>query len=93
MTMQVVFCFFLLFGLAYAAGPSPLRTEFEWKYFDYAWKSADQKNRFIKSGNYDFRNMTPIDVDRSAGKIFCFSLFVLKIKYRTCNFYMLTTLM
>ena len=75
--MQGVLYFFLLFSLTCATEPSTLRTEFEWKYFDYAWKSQEQKNQFIKTGKYDFKKIIQIDVDQSAGNFFFF--FFIKI--------------
>ncbi|KAJ8678880.1 hypothetical protein QAD02_014667 [Eretmocerus hayati] len=44
---------------------TPLVTEFFWKYFDYDWKSAEQKKTYTKNGWYDPRAMYSIDVDRS----------------------------
>lgn len=46
---------------------SPLKTEFEWKYFDYVWKSPAHEKYYIENGLYNPKAMSPIDVDRSMG--------------------------
>lgn len=46
---------------------SPLKTEYDWKYFDYVWKSPAHKKSYIDNGAYDPKAITPIDVDRSLG--------------------------
>ncbi|XP_014229901.1 major royal jelly protein 1-like [Trichogramma pretiosum] len=43
-----------------------LITQFAWKYLDYNWDSQQRKNYFVQNGLYDYRNLTPIDVDQSA---------------------------
>ena len=65
--MQVVLWIFALFSVTYAVH-SPLFTEFEWKYFDYVWKSQEHKNYYMRNGLYAPKNLTPIDVDRTIGK-------------------------
>ena len=40
---------------------------YEWKYIDYVWESASQKEEAINSGDYDFKNAAIIDVDQSQG--------------------------
>ncbi|CAB0041421.1 unnamed protein product [Trichogramma brassicae] len=48
-----------------------LITRFAWKYLDYNWDSQQRKNYFVQNGLYDYRNLTPIDVDQSAdGRVF-----------------------
>ena len=49
---------------------SKVKTLYKWRYFDYDWQSPMQRNEFIRTGRYDYRNMTPIDVDISQGKNF-----------------------
>lgn len=46
---------------------SPLKTEYQWKYFDYVWKSPDHRDYYVRNGLYDPAAMAPIDVDRSMG--------------------------
>jgi hypothetical protein len=47
---------------------SKLKTEYEWKYFDYAWLSEEQRNLFLLNGRYDPTKMVSIDVDQASGK-------------------------
>lgn len=54
----------------YSPSYSPLKTDYEWKYFDYVWKSQAHKNWSIENGAYDQKAITSIDVDKSIGKLF-----------------------
>jgi len=66
--MEIQGCIFLLLcAVGVQASYSPLKTEYEWKYFDYTWKSAEHRNLYVRSGRYDPKAMVPIDVDRSEG--------------------------
>ncbi|KAJ8687624.1 hypothetical protein QAD02_023420 [Eretmocerus hayati] len=69
--MQCLLWIFPIIAYIGAATPPPrnksalLKTEFEWKYFDYLWESEEQKNEYISKNLYKPEAMLPIDVDRS----------------------------
>lgn len=44
-----------------------LETVYEWKHIDYLWDSNEQKERYIRNGDYDYENIVPIDVDKAQG--------------------------
>ena len=50
-----------------ALASRPLETVYEWRHIDYLWDSNEQKERFIKNGDYDHENIVPIDVDKAQG--------------------------
>ncbi|KAG7211982.1 hypothetical protein KM043_011180 [Ampulex compressa] len=44
---------------------APLSPVYQWKYFDFKWKSPKHKAQAIASGDYDYRKGVIIDVDRT----------------------------
>lgn len=41
-------------------------TIYEWKYIDYSWTSDDHRYQAIKSGQYNYTRILPMDVDKSS---------------------------
>lgn len=54
---------------AVASHQTPLKTIYEWKYFDYEWENASHKAAAVASGDYDYTKSVIIDTDRSRGEI------------------------
>ncbi|KAJ8678877.1 hypothetical protein QAD02_014664 [Eretmocerus hayati] len=44
-----------------------LKTVFEWKYIEFLWDSAEQRDSYIANGGYDHTRILPIDVDKDRG--------------------------
>ena len=66
-TMQIFLFLFVIYNIRVVQSASELITEYEWKYFDYEWKSWEQRDWYIKYGLYNPQNMIPIDVERYLG--------------------------
>ena len=49
-------------------GIKNLKSIYEWKYIDYLWKSNEDRENFIQSKKYNFKNIVPIDVDVAKGR-------------------------
>lgn len=61
---------FVLMSLKESSGQKHqlLHTLFEWKYIDFDWLMPRTREEYIRRGDYNFSNITPIDVDLSIGK-------------------------
>lgn len=45
---------------------------YSWKFVDFCWENAAQKDKAIRSGNYDPKKCVLYDVDMSPGKLILF---------------------
>ena len=46
------------------------QVKYQWKYFDYNFGSDEKRQAAIQSGEYNYKNNVPIDVDRWNGKVY-----------------------
>lgn len=60
-----------------------LKVVHQWKYFDYNFGSNERRQAAIQSGEYNYKNNFPIDVDRWHGKVYK----VLIIMEHLCRIY------
>ncbi|XP_017887718.1 major royal jelly protein 1-like [Ceratina calcarata] len=59
----ICFCIFLQWNVD-SSSAKKLDVVHEWKYFDYDFGSEKKRDEAIKSGEYNYKSMAPIDVDK-----------------------------
>ena len=64
--MYFTFMLSIIFGIIIRVKTSEelVRTIAQWRYFDYAWNSNEEKEEY--QSQYDFSRIVPIDIDVDA---------------------------
>ena len=74
------FLFFLISVSSCSANLKKMQTVFQWKYVDYVWPSEEYKQAAIANGDYDYKNVIPMDFAVARGtNIFNFLILFIRM--------------